>query len=426
MVMALPAWTLALFAVLGLATPGLASPIAEAGPDRLADTRSLGDLIRGATKPVHILYVHGMMASGAGDSVVFQQSLCRHVAGLCVAGALPAPTRRRLDLGETPPGLTYLDQPIWTAESWAAGAPFVERYRYPARPGLPEVIVDEVNWWPLVFPLKCRALLLPEAGLAGADRKRLNLCAALDAEGRPLPAPYRAWITPAEIAAALARPSPIGGAAWLNGLAKTNLMDWGLSDAVIALGPMRTYLRRTIDEAFAYAEVDDAGQATDDDYVLVAASLGSFIVLDAWSNDAGARRMLDHTAYVYLFANQFALLELARLGQSGPTLALTAETSAAATPAASPMEALRLWSATPRALAAPTVRQVIAFSDPSDALTFRVPALPGAKVVNVYDRNGFDFLGFAADPLAAHVGHAGNSAVLDVMIDGAAAKALKR
>jgi len=419
--MALPAWTLALFAVLGLATPGLASPIAEAGPDRLADTRPLGDLIRTATKPVHILYVHGMMASGAGDSVVFQQSLCRHVTGLCIGGVLPTPTFRRLDLGAAPPTLTYLDLPIWKAESWSAGAPFVERYRYPARPGLPEVIVDEINWWPLVFPLKCRALLLPEAELAAADRKRLNLCAALDAAGRPLPAPYHAWITSAEIAAVLAKPSPIGGAAWLNGLAKTNLMDWGLSDAVIALGPMRTYLRQTIDEAFAYAEVDDAGQPADHDYVLVAASLGSFIVLDAWSNDAGARRMLDRTAYVYLFANQFALLELARLGHSAPNLA-----PAASAESASPMEALHRWSAAPRALGAPVVRQVIAFSDPSDVLTFRVPALPGAKVVNVYDRNGFDFLGLAADPLAAHTGHAANNSVLDVMIEGAAAKALKR
>jgi len=421
--MALPAWTLALFAVLGLSGPGLASPIAEAGPDALADTRSLGDLIRSASKPVHILYVHGMLAEGAGDSVVFQTSLCKHLPGLCPGGKPPAPTAHRLDLGASPANLTYLGQPIWTAESWAAGAPFVERYRYPAHAGFPEVIVDEVNWWPLVFPLKCRVLLLPEAELAGPDRHRLNLCAALDDKGRPLPPPYHAWISQAEIAAALAKPSPIGGAAWLNGLVKASLMDWGLSDAVIAVGPVQTYLRSTIDEAFAYAELDDAGQATDHDYVLIAASLGGFITLDAWWNDAGARRVLDKTALIYLFANQFALLELARLGQPAQALALAGGTSAEG---ASPMEALRQWGAAPGAAATPAVRQVIAFSDPSDALTFRVPAFPGAKVVNVYDRNGFDFLRLVADPIAAHTGHAANNAVLDVMIDGAKAKGLKR
>jgi len=425
--MALPAWTLALFAVLGLATPGLASPIAEAGPDKLADTRSLGELIRHSSKPVHILYVHGILAEAAGGSVVFQTSLCRHLQGLCPGDRPSQPTFHLLPLGAAPANLTYLDQPIWTTESWAAGAPFVERYRYPAHSGFPEVIVDEVNWWPLVFPLKCRALVLPEVELAGADRHRLNLCAALDDKGHSLPLPYHAWISQDEIAAALAKPSPIGGAAVVNGAVKEGLMNWGLADAVIALGPMQVYLPQT----------NDDGAASDHAYVLVAASLGSFITLDAWWNDAGARRGLDKTASIYFFANQFSLLELARLSQPTATAAVAGGQPASS---ASPMEALRRWSKQPKTSAAPNsregvplgpssapvVRQVIAFSDPSDVLTFRVPALAGAKVVNVYDRNGFDFLGLVADPLAAHVGHAANNGVLDVMIDGAAAKAPKR
>jgi hypothetical protein len=36
--------------------------------------------------------------------------------------------------------------------------------------------VDEINWWPLVFPLKCRAIMVGEARLAGPDADLLELC----------------------------------------------------------------------------------------------------------------------------------------------------------------------------------------------------------------------------------------------------------
>ena len=64
----------------------------------------------------------------------------------------------------------------------------------------------------------------------------------------------------------------------------------------------------------------------------------------------------------------------------------------------------------------PAYKQIIAFSDPSDALTFRVPPIDGVTVVNVYDRNGIDLLHLGADPVAAHTGHSSNPHVLDLML----------
>ncbi len=66
--------------------------------------------------------------------------------------------------------------------------------------------------------------------------------------------------------------------------------------------------------------------------------------------------------------------------------------------------------------APPAFKQIIAFSDPSDVLTFRVPPIEGITVVNVYDRNGLDVLHLAADPVAAHTGHSGNPRVMGLML----------
>jgi hypothetical protein len=74
-----------------------------------------------------------------------------------------------------------------------------------------------------------------------------------------------------------------------------------------------------------------------------------------------------------------------------------------------------------KALVAPRPRQVIAFSDPSDMLTFDVPKLlnpdgsEAAIVVNVYDRNEINWFGLLVNPVKAHTGHSGNQRVLRLM-----------
>jgi hypothetical protein len=217
---------------------------------------------------------------------------------------------------------------------------------------------------------------------------------------------------------------PGGGAARANGFVKRALMDWGLSDAVIALGPIKRYLRATIDQAFSYAADRDKRHGRPVKFVVVSESLGSFIVFDAYAQRKKfVREVLDDAAYIYFFANQLALLELGRLSEASvQELPLHAAPGA---PPAAPQTlslhgALTEWvSQGQRALAAgvhPAYKQIIAFSDPSDALTFRVPPIEGVRVVNVYDRNGIDILHFGADPVAAHTGHSSNPHVLDLML----------
>lgn len=212
----------------------------------LQGTRSIGDLIAESSgRPIHIMFVHGIRASGPGTSATFQTEMCREIDG---CAEQPQPPRRFLVIGAAPPA-TFVGQQVWTTpEDWEASRPFVDRRVYSAA-GSATIIVDEVNWWPLVFPLKCRFLLMPEIALSGEDEENLKLCAREDA-------PFHPWVTQAEISTAMARRSPKAGGAWVNNILKQQLMNWGLADAVIALGPLRIYFHRMIDEAFKYAGGD--------------------------------------------------------------------------------------------------------------------------------------------------------------------------
>jgi hypothetical protein len=398
----------------------------EAGPDPLAQTVSLGQIIAAsADEPVHILFVHGLRTGDRGASNTFRANLTARLTDI-LAGTEPSKTEltHRLDIGPRP-GLAYMGQPIWSEDAaWAMG-PFVDRYEYPRKEGGHALIVDEVNWWPLVLPLRYRALLEPEAYLAGADAANLRLCAAVDKDGAPLnDGIHYPYLTKSKLDELLDVKPAGGGAAWANGLLKRGLVDWGLSDAAIALGPMKHYLCAAIDQAFSYAADRDKRQKRRGTFVVVAESLGSFIVFDAYARGHGSvREVLDDTGYLYFFANQLALMELGRLNETSPRppswRALLGHGKSPA-PAMSLQGALTAWSGQGRRMTGPdgpaTYRQIIAFSDPSDALTFRVPAVEGLTVVNVYDRNEVDLLHLAANPSTAHTGHSANRHVLDLML----------
>jgi hypothetical protein len=398
----------------------------ETGPDPLSDTASLGQIIAAsADEPVHILFVHGLRTGDRGASNIFRANLTARLTDILV-GTEPAKTQltHRLDVGPRP-GLTFMGQPIWSEDAaWALG-PFVDRYEYARKTGGHAIIVDEVNWWPLALPLRCRALLEPEAYLAGADAPNLRLCAAVDKDGRPLnDGIHYPFLAKPELDKLLALKPPGGGGAWANTLLKHQLVDWGLSDAAIALGPMKHYLCAAMDQAFSYAADRDKRQKRPGTFVVVAESLGSFIVFDAYARGHGSvREVLDDTGYLYFFANQLALMELGRLNEVNPrppswrTLFGRAKSPA---PAMSLHGALTAWSGQGRRSPGPNAgaacKQIIAFNDPSDALTFRVPRIDGLTVVNVYDRNEVDLLHLAANPMTAHIGHSANPRVLDLML----------
>jgi hypothetical protein len=372
--------------------------IVEAGPDRLSDTKSLADLV-GPGKTVHIIYVHGMRAVDAGASRPLA-ALLRDRLGFANDDA---PPRDYLAPSDLEP-VRYMDRPIWNGEADVrASRPFVDHYRLKRSDGA-KVLIDEVNWWPLVFPLKCKFLLVPEHDLSGDDLEGLAYC-GLD----PAKAHYD-WLS-ADDRAELARRPRGGHAALANRSLKQKIMNWGLADAVIAGGPMRHYLNEAMDQAFEVAR--KGSQAGDGSFVVMSESLGSFVVLDAMRGHGAVAKVMERTHYLYFFANQFALLEMARLtGISSPAADSAARS---ADDGESPLQALQRWAAKGAGLA-DRPRQIVAFSDPSDILTYRVPAMSGVTVVNLYDRNTPRWLGLYADPGKAHTGHLANKRVWKILI----------
>jgi hypothetical protein len=429
----------------------ISAAIKEGGPDKLSDTKSLGTLIQEASdRPVHIIYVHGMRATGAGASALFRKGLCKYVGDGCrLKPGFPTQGLRseRFDIGEYPEDAAVVDQKIWpTDAAWSASRPFVDRFVYVSSSGK-QIVVDEVNWWPLLFPLKCRFLLLPDANLSGADLTDLGLCAKGDD-------PFYAWIDSAQLDSIKSSRPASGGGALINAALKQQIMNWGLSDAVMAVGPLQKYFRRAMNAAFDYAAQYDGKSVGEQDFAVISESLGSFVVLDAFATpeasfvsanksikpaSSGVHDVLTQTFYLYFFANQFAMLELARIeGLGHATMATAAITSSpqasaslqasvspqASSSSASPLRALRSWALEksqrpnrPELERAGKYAQIIAFSDPSDMLTFNVPAIANSKVVNVYDRNSFRWFGLIENPSKAHTGHSSNPDVLKTMFE---------
>lgn len=391
-------------------------------PQTLKRTKSLGDLIAATTQsPVHIVYVHGMRADGAGASAAFRAGLCEHVRGLASRGDdYSRAERSYFEVGPRPPA-TYLDEPIWRSdEEWKGSRPFVDRYVF-SRQGAQAIVVDEVNWWPLLFPVKCRSLLVPETDLSGADREHLKLCARSDAG-------YYPWLTQQELDAALSHKPRSGGGAWANSFIKQQIMNWGFADSVIALGPLRTYFRRAMNLAFDHASCFDDKDIEHQEFVVIAESLGSFVVLDAFNNlfeDSNSAEQVGlRTMDLYFFSNQFALLELGRI-DGVPAQTEEGRALAASIGGPTPIDLLKRWAQSGRITAKlageARPKQILAFSDPSDILTYRVPKLRDpngndiALVVNLYDRNEWNWFGLFAVPTTAHLGHSRNPAVLRQM-----------
>jgi hypothetical protein len=388
-------------------------------PAAFARASTLGDQLneaQAAGRPAHILHVHGMRAYGAGAAQAFMRGLVRYgrLEGPAVdaGGAFERSDRFWTNLGPRPTEATVLGQSVFPCDlAWARSQPFVDRYLF-RRDGQVLAVLDELNWWPLLLPFKCRFLVEPDAALSGPDKLDLEACSQDDDTHFP-------WLT-AEQATAAERRRPIsGGSAFANAYVKHAVLNWGLSDAVVALGDVRSLLHRAMDQAFSYAADYERRGLGGQQFAVIAESLGAFVALDAAAAGGRAREVTDSACDLWLFANQFPLLELARVAH------LRAEGAAPAAAQPQRRGLLHRWANAPRPdHAASRPRQIVAFSDPSDALTWLVPKLPADGepedlqpiVVNVFDRNEFDWFHLAADPLSAHTGHDHNESVLRLML----------
>lgn len=473
-------FTLALLAM--AAAGGAASAhakVAEDASGSLKTLTSIADALDSADRhPVHVLYVHGIDQVGSGDSSLLRESICTELR-LCAVSDWKNAGTEFADKGEfastvQPPTLAYLGSPVWNnPDEWRAAAPFVVHWVVHLRRHPAVLVVDEINWWPLVLALKCRRVVAAEAHLSGPDQHLLQVCSEQSAQDPGGLGRFYPWIPPDQVAK-LARIRPRG--VLINRELKAGLVDWGLSDVLMAVGPMggilRDGLRQLMAKSAAFdptkAEADSSGSGglekydwksqlsqdntLDQEFIGVTHSLGSYLLFntlnpefasvpgqDLTAADAARktaeenamRYIFERTSLVYFFANQLEMLEITNL-ESAPDSSSTAMKSRGLAPApavpTTPAENFRTlvgrWKAAqanfqtvlhPNDATTREKIQVVAWSDPSDVITYRVPKIGDVEVVNLYVKNATRWFGLLESPRKAHADYAKNIDVLRVM-----------
>jgi hypothetical protein len=215
----------------------------------------------------------------------------------------------------------------------------------------------------------------------------------------------------------------------LNRGLKDGLVSWGLMDAALYVGAGRTGMQQAVAQGLHLLAEGSLAPSRHDRFAFGAASLGSVITLDTMKNllehggvcyGGMCRRLAPETIAsmfrkgvpLFLFANQIPLLDPASVPASAAGSTAISESTAALTDLA-------------ERLPQGAVLTVVAFSDPSDMLSYRVPAIATARksavirVVNIAVRNqSVGLWWLVSDPLAAHTGFPKTRAVMNEMVNG--------
>ncbi len=472
--------TLLILAAVGGAAQVHAKVVEDASGS-LKTLTSIGDALDSADRhPVHVLYVHGINQVGAGDSALLRESICTRLK-LCAVSDWKNAGIEFADKGEfasgvQSPTLAYMGSPVWkNADEWHAAAPFVVHWVVHLRHHAAVLVVDEINWWPLVLALKCRRIVAAEAHLSGPDGYLLQVCSEESVQDRGGIGRFYPWIS-ADEAAKLAKIRP--RSVLINRSLKANLVDWGLSDVLLAVGPMggilRDGLRQLMAKSAAFAPNDAGGPSSgsdgqekydwkaqlsqdntlDQEFIGVTHSLGSYLLFNTLNPEyAGAvvenlsaaeaarktaeenamRYIFERTSLVYFFANQLEMLEITNLENEAATPAGAMQSRGLApappvptTPAANFRTLVNRWKEVQSNFQVAlhpsdeTTRekiQVVAWSDPSDVITYRVPRIGDVEVVNLYVKNATRWFGLFESPRKAHAYYAKNIDVLRVMFE---------
>lgn len=233
---------------------------------------------------------------------------------------------------------------------------------------------------------------------------------------------------------------------FLNGQLKQNMMNWGLTDAALYIGPHGADFQYCVTQGIK----DLLSGLRDEDHVaVVSSSLGSTITFETFdlalsgregtgspvnltsTERAKLKRLFSmNTATAaatpsphekgearvvfYMFANQFGLLTVGRnAGQSEATSMDPTKQLCETISASRSREKAKI--------------QLIAFSDPNDMLTYSMPESDTFAVTNVYVRNPnlkvsvFPLMKFnLSNPLTAHTAYGHNPEVVKIMRDGLA------
>jgi hypothetical protein len=450
--------------------------------DALDSLVSIGDALNAPDHhPVHILYVHGIAQVGAGDSALLRSSICTRLH-LCLVtdwqnAGIEFADRGEFADGAPPPSLAYLGTPVWNSpDEWKASAPFVIHWVVHLRGHPAPLILDEINWWPVVLALKCRRIVAAEAYLAGPDRYLLQVCSEQSAQEPDGSGRFFPWIAPGE-AQNLAAMRPRG--ALINRSLKGSLVDWGLSDVLLTTGPMSGILRDGIRQLMAKSAAFDPNvnsatdasgaqgrynwraqlqqsptqpQVLDQEFIGVTHSLGAYMLFNTLTTETAdaadpqlaaveAQRVaaensamqyiFGRMSLIYLLANQLQELEIANLEVSPATVAtpfksrgLEPPPPPPTNPAANFRSLVDHWQELQtdfqaalhaNDIAARQKLQLVAWSDPSDVLTWRVPRIGNVDVINLYVQNARHWFWLFESPNAAHGDYPANKTVLRLM-----------
>jgi hypothetical protein len=415
--------------------------VSSAGQSKSANAASqgpssLGETLRNsAGKEIHIFYVHGIGSYGPNDrdSLAMRRNLCIYLkdctspAGTAI-GQWDYADRDEFRLDAPVPTLEYLDERIWKSEDeWHAAAPYAVHFQL-ARSNGQSLYVDEINWWPLTFSLKCRQLVASDASFVAPSKERIDTCSTRE-PNRGVPQRFKSydWISSDE--ATQLRQLPRQGAR-VNRDLKTGLMDWGFPDAVMALGPLRSYVLDGIRQLILKSLSDVPGDSGADpekpranqEFMLVTHSLGSYLAFSALDDidstekttatektKSDLNEILKRTSLVVFFANQLRLLQLASLdGPSERNFATHLQDWGKIR-----CEYLKSLPDPPQECKHP---RIIALSDPSDLLTWTVPALGDIHVENYTVKNSTHWLWMLANPTAAHNNYATDKRAIKEML----------
>ena len=383
--------------------------------------------------------MHGIGSYGPNDrdSLALRRSLCDYLkdcttpAGTAI-GQWNYADKDEFRLDAPIPTLEYLDDRIWkTDEEWHAAAPYAVHFQL-ARSNGQSLYVDEINWWPLTFALKCRQLVASDASFVAPSAEKIDICSARELNaGVPQRFKSYDWISKDE--AVRLRQLPTRGARANRDL-KTGLMDWGFPDAVMALGPLRNYLLDGIRQLMLKSLSDAPGTSgTDPDmpranqeFIVVTHSLGSYLTfsalddIDSTGKTAATEQtrsdlneILKRTSLVVFFANQLRLLELVSLDGPGERNIATH---------------LKDWGkirceymkSLPGAPQDCKFPRIIALNDPSDLLKWTVPAFEDIHVENYTVKNSTHWFWFFANPTTAHNNYATDKRAIKDMLTSSA------
>jgi hypothetical protein len=336
-----------------------------------------------------------------------------------------------LHVSEVLPQIYLGDKQVWDAESapqWKDVAPSLRVERFEKGDNnSKKVNFYLLDYWPSLVNLKCRYIVSSDSFLVGSSRISKYCASSIYADHR------------VKVHENLGAKPEIA-----NGFAKTEIVEWGLADAVIATSGFRYVLRQAMREAIAQEFMDEPDSSSTASFAIISESLGSYVVLDAALNSPltirSAQRSANLTSYYtsaeglaaaprdllcsadqwHLLANQIPLLRLSDLHYRDPSAATLSFNSLN-----------ELCGARDAPLAAlgqreqPTSTQVVAYHEPNDLLTFynddstRETDTGGFQYTDVISSYSTVYVPWLiANPAQAHTDQMSSRDVVEIMING--------